>query len=105
MKTITALEAQNRIVEFIKSFIKMTSSGPGKFTAGIQNVDFIEFINLYHHIKTDKKAIYMPGELETETMTLIYIPAPDCIITIESEPCVKVWRGSVDKMIKEAVLN
>jgi hypothetical protein len=97
MKTITAFEAQLMIVEFIGMFQEIAAKKPqnSKFTATIENVSFLEFFQLYSRIKTPYKSLMMPGEFGTETMVMIYLPAPGCTIAIESEPCMKMWKGSI----------
>lgn len=99
MKPITALEAQLMIVEFIEMFQELAAKKPqnSKFTATIENVGFLEFFALYSRIKTKNKSLMMPGELGTETMVMIYLPAPSCTICIESEPCAKMWAGSIKR--------
>lgn len=73
-----------------------------KKTALIQNVAFDQLILLYTGMPAKNKQLYLPGELETECLTMILIPHPGFVIVIESEPCV-VYHGP--RCINDVILN
>lgn len=96
MKTLTTLDAQFMITDFMTMFNDMASKTPNtRMNATIENVGFIDFFDLYRRVRTKNKRLFMPGEYGTETMVMVYTPAPGFIICIESEPCLKVWKGSI----------
>lgn len=62
---------------------------PTKMMSQIHNVWFVDFVRLYNSLQGEKR-LFMPWELDSDCMTIILRPAPDCIIEITSEPCAKV---------------
>lgn len=90
MKTKTFQEAYFEITEIIAAFQHMAEKKVTKMNATIENVGMIDLIIIHKMMITPNKRLFMPGELGTETMTMIYTPARGCTIAIESEPCVKL---------------
>jgi len=98
MKTLTASEVQIMILDTIEIFQNAAKNNPNvRMNTTIDNVAFLEFFNLYYKIKKKKKRLMMPGEFDTETMVLFYHVAPGFIICIESERCLKMWKGSIKR--------
>jgi hypothetical protein len=91
MKTKTANEAHFEVIQILDAFEQMAKNKVFKMTATIENVAFADFIALYKTFLTPNKALFMPGEIDNENMTMIYTPCPGCTIAIESEPCVKLY--------------
>lgn len=87
MKKLTLIEAYDQVIKSIDTFIDMQEKGIHSIAVTIENVDFEEFFLVYYRLKTPKKRLYMPGELEPGCMSIIYVPVPGCVIAIESEPC------------------
>lgn len=90
-KVLTTREVQILIIEFIKQFREMAAIKKDffKMNAEIKNVGFLSMIQLWSKVRTPNKRLYLPGELDNEFMTIVYKPAPNCIITIESVPTKK----------------
>lgn len=88
MKTITQIEAQTQIEEIFTAFNLMIAKNVMRMTAIIENVDLTSIVKIHEDLPKDKCRLYMPGEIENENISIIYVPAPGCTICIESEPCV-----------------
>lgn len=89
---ISAQQAQVMIVEMIKNFREVAAIKKGVFhrmNAEIKDVSFVGIIHLWSLIITPNKRLYLPGELDNEHITIVYKPAPNCVITIESVPTKK----------------
>lgn len=81
----TAAEAKEEIISAMTQFIER-EPGRIKLTTIITELDLEEFFKLWHTLKTEKKTLYMPGELIENVMTIVYAPSHDHQIWIESEP-------------------
>lgn len=90
MEYITVTQAQKKIAEIIDLFIETAAMQPGKLMASIEPMGMYEICTLFNRMKTDKKMLYVPGELDNDRITILYFPAPNCVIEIESEPLKKV---------------
>ena len=89
---LTTTEAQIRIVEIIKSFrevIGQCQSNNIKFTGEIENVGVWDILQLYGRIKSKNKRLFMPGDADQDMISIVYSPAVNCVIHIESERCIK----------------
>lgn len=61
-----------------------------KFTESIENVSMLGLFELYKAIRSSRKRLLMPHELDSDKFTLIFCPFPGCTIVLESEPVEKV---------------
>lgn len=61
-----------------------------KFTENIENVSMLGLFELYKAIRSSRKRLLMPFELDSDKFTLIFCPFPGCTIVLESEPVEKV---------------
>ena len=87
MKTLTAIEAQIKIIETIQSFQVIAKQGGQKMQAEINNVDFSEIIALYKCLPKAFKMLIVPGEYENEDyFTIIFWPTDNSRITVKSTP-------------------
>jgi len=106
MKTLNAIEANHQVIEVMETFTKIATqypeSQPPRFEAIISNVSFVDFIILFKNmskgIDTQKIQLYMPGELRSESMVIIYNPAPGFKITIHSEEVLKYKAPRVNTL-------
>lgn len=94
---LSARQAQIQIIEIIKRFRELAAIHTEKghfinFKAEITNVGFLAILKLWVLTKADDIRLYTPGELDNDHITIIYRPAPGCIISIESEKCHKLDR-------------
>jgi len=102
MNPITALDAQRMIVSTIHQHLQYVTSlmAQGKqipkFYTEIENVGFYEILSLWLKLKTDKKRLFMPGDLENDRITIVYMVTNDFVIQIESEPCFKLKAKEID---------
>lgn len=92
MKTVSTNEAQLAIIEIMNhaSRIVARHTTPPNIRADIGNVGFADIFKLYSRLITHKKRLYLPGEVGTESVVIVYNVAPGIMIWIESEPCVKL---------------
>lgn len=67
----------------------------------ISNVSLCAMVMLFRSLPPCKR-LYLPGEAHSEKMIIIYKPAENCSIVIQSEP---LYNHSVKLQIKQINLN
>jgi len=103
MEILSAVKAQKQVCDIIKYFFQVSTENlaenklTGKLNATIENVGFTDILELYQAMKTDKTRLYMPWELDCDYITIVYIPAHNCIIQIESVK-VSQFKGNKNKI-------
>lgn len=91
MKTKCFNEAADAVHEIMNLFREDAKKEVKCFYL-IQNVSLKDMAILYKILPTSKQ-LYMPKEIDNENMTITFVPVINCIITIESEPCVDFrWK-------------
>lgn len=91
MKTQNFEQTANKIHEIMDKFREDARKGTKCFYL-IQNVSLSDIVTIYKILPTCKR-LYVPKELGTESMVITFMPVVNCIITIESEPCIDFrWK-------------
>lgn len=95
MNTIDVSTAYDKVCEYVKQFTQNIENGQAiKIQrALIQNVDFVDLIDLFGLMQGLNCQLYLPGEVGTESLCIFYKPTPFTTITIESEPALNyLWK-------------
>lgn len=92
MQVISEIQALRMINEIMRIYDTMPDEmiAKGRFKAEVDDVRFTDLVKLFYRIPPGKARIYMPGEVGTETMVILYDVVPGFTITIQSEQCVKL---------------
>ena len=102
MNPLTTIDAQKMIVSTIGQHLQYVTSlmAQGKqvpkFYTEIENVGFFDILALWLKLQTENKRLFLPGDLENDRITIVYMVTNDFVIQIESEPCFKLNVKEID---------
>lgn len=92
---LTVEQATIKVTQTLTKFVEQRMQGVYSQYAKIGEMEFKELFKLYMNMVNQKfdVALFMPGELGTECMTILYAPSLGCVVEIESVPAVDYkWR-------------
>lgn len=93
--TNSQLKLIDQISAILQRFIEQGKQGVYSQYAKIGNLDFKDLFSLYKCMVNQdlNVALFMPGEIGNECITILYEPIIGCTIEIESTPAVNMsWK-------------
>lgn len=92
MKALNFSQAADLVHEIMDELKIESRNTIAKRIRIVENVSLKDIITLYRCLP-GRKQIFVPGEIGNENITIVFLPADNCSIIIESEPAVDFrWK-------------